>query len=492
MNINFPPMGESERRCLTAVDEYFYEARRSQAELNKKNKAAGRSKRKRKTKTTPFRRKQWGAGATADPENPASVSASGRSGGWFGRSGGGDDPVPDDLVTCPICLREFSWSTAAIRLKRVPNPVENLTVGLYRQICEQGDTDLKSRILREIPQVVCPGEEQDLLPLDYNDQPQILIAVVGPTGSSKSTYLAALIKTLREHGGPGFTITEMKGGNHDGFHLEVIKPIFEEREAVDSTLGDNRVLPVCYRMASRKNPDDAYTLVFVDVAGEEVSDKGRATRLAYLAACDGVIALVDPGSIPSIANIINDPTTPVGAERPELSLDSLISNQRDLAEVETVQGRLTVPVAVAVAKSDTIAELRLLPSAIGRRVERSWLSQSDSAGWSSVFKLDRHRFDEETRDVVTFLMYHSQEALLNVVSQYFWDFSFHFMSATNCGARVEVSASGDSVKRYISTPAPRRVLHPLLSVLDRLGVLDPGEAIGSYRLPGITPDQKKA
>lgn len=379
-----------------------------------------------------------------------------------------------DTVVCPICLESFSWTGA--QLKRfdgsdLPHPrsgAATVTVGDLQELRTQFDRAAVADILEERPLVGCPSSK-DLLPIEFNDHPRLIVAIVGGVASSKTTYIAALVRDLLDGCVPDISLRPLIGGNHRLLEKSTIEPIFTDQKVVAATQGGGRLKPVSYLLTNNIS-NDSRVLVFADVAGEDCQDDSGALRVRYLAEATSLLFLLDPNHMSKVAARLGtgDAAEP---KTHRTSIDNLVTNREQMDGQTRVDGLLRVPVAVVVGKADLIRNFSA--HNVG-----DYLRLREHDGKGSLL-LDRRQVEQESLDVASLLLAYEEERLLKRVEQSFLSFTLHFASATG----TDVAHDQNGAATWRTRPRPQRVVRPLLTLLDRDGFLLNQQTAGEYRLP---------
>ena len=372
-------------------------------------------------------------------------------------------------VVCPICLARFDWNRAPLFSLRDGADIEGITFRDYRRL--QGSSKSQAAEILESQPVVRCGGAADYLSLDYNDQPQVLIAVVGATASSKTTYLAALIKTMLDGVASSISMRPMAGSDHERLDREHIQPLFVDRQVLGATASGERLLPLIYELTNQVT-GDKFSVVFTDVAGEELANPSSSARIRFLGEADGVIVLIDSTTVPDLAEAIGRGRPRPGGHHGAIA--SLISMKSQLDRDRMRDGMTMVPASVVMAKADLLTD--------ADPIVQGWLDRDECDGGArDPVLLDRQKLGREALDVAQLLIDYKERHLLDLVGNSFWSFTLHFASAT--GTDVVTGDGSSDPATYRQSPAPKRALRPFLSILDRLELLADGQASGKHQLP---------
>ncbi|MGT2531039.1 TRAFAC clade GTPase domain-containing protein [Streptomyces nojiriensis] len=320
------------------------------------------------------------------------------------------------------------------------------------------------------PVRVCRRCHSDF-PSDYCDQDTRIIALLGPKGSGKSTYVSVLVNELRGRVGRayGASLTPM-GGETQRRDREMAEDLYDRLRLPGATrpaaLGFND--PLLYRLSLplrrrlRGDGSRHTALVFFDAAGEDLGSAEAMDRYTtYLAAADGIIMLVDPLQMRAVRDrlpVDSELSLPVVETPPQQIAGDLAAQLRARGRGSS-RGRVTTPVAVAVTKTDSLAPLVDPHSPLLRNAEHR-------AG--AVDEDDRLAVHEEMRSLLDGW---DSGALLRQLERDFAQLSLFGLSAL--GSPPPAHAPADAPK---SGPQPLRVEDPLLWLLGLGGLLPQASA----------------
>ncbi|GHA74857.1 MULTISPECIES: TRAFAC clade GTPase domain-containing protein [Streptomyces] len=205
---------------------------------------------------------------------------------------------------------------------------------------------------------VCCTVCGDRLPEGYLRTPGRFVALAGPVGSGKSTYIGVLVHELLHTLGAelGAALVPCDDDTMADYHERYERHLYGAQRTVPKTAEHDGGRPLVHRLSRTRRGrwgrrrDEVLTLVFLDTAGEHFASQERLeTELRYLAAADAVIVLVDPLDLPGAP--VHGPG---GA--PGRSGEVLVRVLNHLRSVHGIGGadRLRLPVAVAVTKADLL------------------------------------------------------------------------------------------------------------------------------------------
>lgn len=310
-------------------------------------------------------------------------------------------------------------------------------------------------------QQVCPKCRSDL-PDRYAQVSNKMIALVGPTASGKSTYLAVLINELMNKIGAELALTVEYGDDVTmlRYQTEFYDPLFGRSTFVAQTARlssdvNLRARPLVFRIAQTKRhrslsrsearPDRA-TLVFFDSSGQDATMGADMNRyLRYLKYAAGIIYMVDPIGLPAAAADIlpqqgATATTPRSAY---LVIQDATKNMRSSAG----EALLKAPAAVVLTKTDLLKPAVADVGPLERRLSASGLHRDER---------------DSVKEFVRALFHRWQIPIEDYMNQNYarWDL-FGVTSLGRPPLGMEVAPEGIH---------PKRVADPLLWILSELGL----------------------
>ncbi|MFE6224568.1 MULTISPECIES: hypothetical protein [unclassified Streptomyces] len=313
------------------------------------------------------------------------------------------------------------------------------------------------------PVRVCAHCHSDL-PSDYCEQDSRIIALVGAKASGKSTYVSVLVNELRHRVGQAYgAALAAMGDESQRRDREMAEDLYDRLRLPDATVpsavGFND--PLLYRLslprkALGRDGSRHTALVFFDAAGEDLKSAEAMNRYTqYLSAAHGIILLVDPLQLGAVRDTLGAAEGQMPAKDiPALQIAAEIATQLRSHGHGGSRGRVGIPLAVAVTKTDTVRGLLDPHSPL--------LANAPHSG-GRFDEADRLAVHEETRSL---LEGWDSGALWRQLERDFSDVSLFGLSALGApppaDAPADVPAAG---------PQPVRVEDPLLWLLARRGLL---------------------
>jgi GTPase SAR1 family protein len=291
------------------------------------------------------------------------------------------------------------------------------------------------------------------LPEGFPHSPGRLVALVGPVGSGKSTYIGVLVHELLHRLGAELdaALLPCDDDTMADYHERYERHLYEERRTVPKTAPHDGGRPLVHRLARTRRGrfgrarERVLTLVFLDTAGEHFTSQDRVeTELRYLVAADAVIILVDPEDLPGAP--LKDGNGVPGRSGEVLA--------RVLGHLGGGQ-KVTVPVAVALTKADLLWP-HLPDNSVLHRTRRP----------GPVFDADdRTAVHTELQALLRRWQEHQIDLRL---SRFCADYQLFAFSTLGTAPRHGGTLGDGGVVR------PHRVEDPLMWLLHRFGALDRG------------------
>ncbi|MBV9281549.1 MAG: hypothetical protein JOZ41_15830 [Chloroflexi bacterium] len=362
------------------------------------------------------------------------------------------NPYPRNL--CPYCFAWFYWRECDI-------------VAAYEEnnVLRPGTPGAKGGDRREdlgrwsglSPRYRCPNERcRRHLPFGYDSATNVIVGIVGGTGSAKTHYIAMLIYHLRTTGilgAIGCKEFQVPPGVRDRYSSEFYPQLIRDRGVLGKTPPTDQahpVEPLIYTMAFEdpKAGTKRINLILYDVSGEDIeNDERLRTYCRFVLNSDALIFLVDPVNM---LGLYDDLRLDRLQERPASPADAvlnLVKNfYRDHLEIKFGEP-IPIPLAVTISKSDLLKMLSR-DSPIFRNSNRGDVLSPE----------DLKVVDEVVRDLVE--RHEDPTFVMNCrVFQ-----PHHFFAVAPTGS------SPDPDGKY-AVLAPCRCLDPFLWVLNQIGII---------------------
>ena len=311
----------------------------------------------------------------------------------------------------------------------------------------------------------CPaGHEQ---PDDFREVKPVVIGLIGPTATTKSSYLGSLIYQLRDHAiladmGLRFTILDEPSRRR---WEERYEAQLRNRRAPATTLrpaGVRQTDPLVVRMtvSPPAGKEAAYDLIFFDSAGEvQQTSQEVATYNPFVQMMHAALLFYTPKALAFPADVYRLPAEEFSqtAPGPSRVVGTYGTLQSQLSQHPAYVGRhptRDLPVAVVLSKADELVEL------VAREFE--------GGGFTSV-ALDATYFQnpidlqvQQGRLPYEITRRYAGAGILQAIEQISRRKTFHAVSAMGC----EPDEHG-----VFAAYRPLNVAEPLLAVLHGLGLI---------------------
>lgn len=363
-------------------------------------------------------------------------------------------------VLCPQCARHYRrsqiqdvdetgqrWTTPDEGYR---GAIREVAAVLTRDKRWLADQERRHGLARDRAGVVarCPAGHP--LPSGYARRRAIVIGLIGPAGSSKSTFLGMLVHRLVHHADLrhlGLTFSLEDPRSRELFNWRYHAPLEQGRPPAP-TAAHHPADSLVVRMQGHGRD---VNLFFYDAGGEAL---GRARDNAhlnpFLTVMDAALIFWTPAALalpPSLQATGAEPGVVPGPHRVIQVINTIAAN---LAVDAT---RRDIPTAAILAKSDQITGL--LTDGQGGALGELVIDQRLLADPQSVIDAQG---EIPYRVTDTFA-----PGIIQAVEEFSGRRSFHAISATGR------ALTGDP-----RPPSPVRILEPLIAVLDGLDVLRPG------------------
>jgi hypothetical protein len=358
-------------------------------------------------------------------------------------------------IVCPYCFGTFPYWAMHFRYEPTPSSLEPERVypmpGALR-----ARLNPFYKMPRDMPvgphgrrfhEKVCPFEEcrrRTPLPLPYTAgvERSLILWLVGSKGAGLKTYRASLIRRLQEPESD-FLVRPLNDYTLSDDRNEAQR-LFADRMLLSSTVCGSA--PWTYLVSPARGGKESFTLVLMHALGHSFEEP------SYLSKLDGLVFMVDPLQLPSLAPLLGDKpkqsaTIPLG----------IIINQlrRDLG-LRDNRKKIPIPIAIVLTKADMLRDAGLI--------------DRDSLWHLPVFhggSYDLHLHHDVDAEFGGLFDRH-EEGFLAAVANNFQDYAFFGVSATGCAAK----------DGKFPRVAPIRVEDPLLWLLYRLGAIEGTEPDG--------------
>ena len=231
------------------------------------------------------------------------------------------------------------------------------------------------------PECACPHCRRRLPP-GFLDQPHHIFSIVGAPSSGKSYYLSVLVKLMQSTLFKNFSATFRDAAPDDNAVLNDMRNhLFSASKPEDAYLAKTELegalyetlprqgrlvklpKPFVFLISSRKAPDDGFSIVFYDNAGEHFepgSNTADSPGAQHISVASGIFFLFDPLYNPDFKARIKSKEDPQLRQQRNDQQDVILSESevriKQILGLTTTE-RVATPMAVIVGKSDAWIDL---------------------------------------------------------------------------------------------------------------------------------------
>ena len=226
------------------------------------------------------------------------------------------------------------------------------------------------------PDCACPHCRRRLPP-GFLDQPHHIFSIVGAPSSGKSYYLSVLVKLMQASLFKKFSATFRDAAPDDNAVLNDMRNhLFSASKPEDAYLAKTELegalyetlprqgrqvklpKPFTYHISSRKAPDDGFSVVFYDNAGEHFepgTNTADSPGAQHISVASGIFFLFDPLYSPDFCARIKSTEDPQLLQQRNDQQDVILSESevriKQILGLTTAE-RVATPMAIIVGKSD--------------------------------------------------------------------------------------------------------------------------------------------
>jgi hypothetical protein len=263
-------------------------------------------------------------------------------------------------LLCPACFKQFYLGDCDI--------VSTITQG---KVLRSGRGDIFSRIwpeplntpnyTKELACRKCPHCGY-LLPHNFGQSDNVIIAIVGDVAAGLSTYLAALIHQIKKGRIPGYVrFSALNEDVENQFREWIYEPLFINKQSPPFTQPslDSVQYPLIYELIIRSEStrkEKCINIILYQKAGEAIVIQSRmVTYGRYILHASAIIFLADPLAMPGIVDRLPPHLQPRWrlGRQPSHVLSGILS----VLERYNKDRLHTAPLAVILPKSDLLRHL---------------------------------------------------------------------------------------------------------------------------------------
>lgn len=367
--------------------------------------------------------------------------------------------------TCPFCFEEIKLKDVEFKCTYQHCYTEYFKSGSKAHLSSYPVHAVCPTCGHTSYKVVCP-ECHNPIPESTLTGKDMIISIVGGTGTGKSCFVGVIIKELIERVAPrfegamiGFDDTTKRYKQDFERILYGAKPHVLERTSVGL-----EYKPLIYTLSLKhkglfKSNIDSFTFVFFDTAGENLSDdSSMRTVNNYICKSAGIIFLLDPTNIASVREqlsqdtlsgaSVTDWTGVAGADDIMSRVSNMIREDRNIPSTK----RIDVPVAAVFSKFDAVESIIPDGSII--------LNPSPHCKHGSFILSDAQQVDMEIKSL---LQEWGEESFLAQVDVNYTTHAFFVASA--------FGLHNNPVKGSIQRPRPHRIEDAMLWIMMKNGAI---------------------
>ena len=360
---------------------------------------------------------------------------------------------------CPFCFKKHTENDLIYRCTREGSCRFNITFTNTGSIPTNSVKICQKKCDQRIV-ALCP-EENKPIPASAMNQ-SMSIGMLGGRSSGKSNYIAVLINEIRQKMSLPFNcaVMECDDSTRQRYQDYFYKRIFKEHAPVDSTASGKQD-PLLYTLTfSQKkmfgsNKISSLFLPLYDTAGENMeSEESIAINSKYINNANGLILLLDPFEIDTIAEQLKENGISAGASESAEKMETILTRILSIIKGKSMDKVIDIPIAVVLTKLDLLTDYTNLisPQSV-LRMESAHLAKQ-------AYSINEHEtINSEVRQLL------SSSPSFNNAFQLLKNFknsSFFAVSSFGCDPNVS-----DLKKKM----RPRRVLDPLLWLLSLNGLI---------------------
>lgn len=290
-----------------------------------------------------------------------------------------------------------------------------------------------------------------------DDAPRLPVVIAGASGSGKSNYLSVLIHTIKTRMSKVFDCSLYPVGGDATMRLyeeEYHRPLFVQgRVPAPTELDDIEPMDYSLVFSGQSRNGRTCNVSFYDSCGATFeSERTTARYNRALPGARAIFLLIDPAQLPGVQDQFRIQKRPILEADPTELLSRVIQLIREAGNINSIQKKIQIPLAVCLTKLDTLEHL-LDPSSFS-------LQQGRQLRAPRLDKADRAICDLEVRSLIESW---AGRELLNQVRGQFSHFGFFALSALG-----SEPVGGTQINRVV----PQRVLDPFLWMLWKNRIID--------------------
>ena len=277
--------------------------------------------------------------------------------------------IPSEVV-CPICWEtshvedmlfclfgDVEKSDAKFVKREIPWHLR-ATRGIRKPVLKFPTDDSG----RKLACKVCPNLKHPIgphqLPVSAGNQRSLIIGLLGASRSSKTTYITALHRVIRDRVSKDFSVSLTPSTDATTTNIQLNDDLlFRQLKKLPATVPGKVTPPFVFDLSVSgivwgEERSRSVGLVFCDTAGENLDDPALVQAwMPYLRLASGIIFLLDPLQIPNVQKRLPGGGAGQGGTAPP---DQTILSVRDLLPDGNT------PTAITLAKCDVLRDIGLI------------------------------------------------------------------------------------------------------------------------------------
>lgn len=377
------------------------------------------------------------------------------------------------MILCPQCPRFYDRNEialidaegVAVERSRWPIPSEDVVAVLPAFLRDRiANHRLREAQLRQERGASwrCPAGHA--LPDDFVSTPLVVIGLIGPSRTMKTTYLGRLISQLVEQAALdalGYRFTFADAASRRAYTTKMAVRLERHQAPVrtEHPVGGRVTEPIVLTMSF--GPADARRrlhLLFFDVAGEGTGDPQLLVQAnTFLHVMDAAMFFVTPRALalpPGLGEPVGEENR--GTRQTLDALDHVESTLRDHPRYRGPRPPRDLPAALVLAKADQLSTLLGEDRFVGLPMDQTLLMNTAA------------RIDEVGERPYRVLMENGGQAVVGRLFQLSEQRSIHAVSAMGADPLPVGFGGGEAV---FPDAQPFNVVDPLLAILHQLGHL---------------------
>ncbi len=315
---------------------------------------------------------------------------------------------------------------------------------------------------RQLSDLLCCPHCHNALPHPEDRRNEIILSLLGPTQSGKTTYLGLLCQEFNQTMAPIYSLQPHNEEVRDRYRERYEQPLKELSvpPSTKETAADSDVRhPLIFELRqSGEAAQSKRLLVLHDAAGEQFADRLAVRRFnRYVTHSHGMLLFLDAEQAPAVRARMSDPPSSGRRSSTDIlnTVTRVITNDRNLPSA-----RLAIPLAVVLSKLDVLGDASIIgePQILTRGFELL----EPSAHGPALSRSETRNVSGEIKSLLVLL---GARALIGAVGGLFDSSAYFGVSALGHSPDHETGKLKHEAK-------PLRLADPLLWLLARLDAIE--------------------